>query len=91
MTKVIIQTKNDWTKRKITSAIHTELELLKKAIERSQHRVKEFEARYGKFDRKKLFGKMDDMELLEWEGEIEILKRMRQKLELLEDIIFEYK
>ncbi|GEM_PF-768486 len=90
MTKVIIQTDDEWTKRKIISAIHTEIELLKKAIEQVTERVQDFENKYGKLSRNSLFGKIDDMELLEWEGEIEVLKRMKKKLKSLEDIIFEY-
>ena len=32
MTKLIVETDNDWTKKKITDAIHTEKELLRKVL-----------------------------------------------------------
>ncbi|NIP27404.1 MAG: hypothetical protein GWO38_27230 [Phycisphaerae bacterium] len=91
MTKVTIQTRNDWAKRKIASAINTEAELLQKAIARIRDKLQDFEARYGKLDREALYGKIDDMELLEWEGEIEVLERLRERLKSLEEITFEYK
>jgi len=36
----------------------------------------EFENRYGKFNRNALYGRIDDMILLEWEGELETLKKL---------------
>ena len=91
MTKLTVETDNDWTKKKIESAIHTEIELLKKAVGRTQAKLQEFENRYGRFDRDSLYGKVDDMELLEWEGELETLTRLQEKLKSLEEITFEYK
>ncbi|MEW6378215.1 MAG: hypothetical protein AB1611_01275 [bacterium] len=41
-------------------------------------------------DRDSLYGKVDDMELLEWEGELETLKRLKEKWKSLEEITFEY-
>ncbi|RMF60201.1 MAG: hypothetical protein D6743_15305 [Calditrichaeota bacterium] len=91
MTKVIIQTNDSWARKKITSAVNTEVELLRKAIERTQERVHDFEARYGKLNREALYGKIDDMELVEWEGEMEVLERLQKRLRSLEEITFEYK
>ena len=89
MTKLIVETNNEWTKKKITSAIKTETEILKKVIDRIRNKLKNFELRYGKFNRELLYGKVDDMELLEWEGEIETLEKLTKKLESLEEITFE--
>lgn len=91
MTKVTIQTKDDWAKKKIASAINTEAKLLKKAITRTQKRIKDFESRYGRLDRQALYGKVDDMELLEWEGEIEVLEKLKRKSKSLAEITFEFK
>ncbi len=91
MTKLTVETDNDWTKKKIEGAIHTEIELLKKAVQRTQLKLYDFENKYGKFDRDSLYGKVDDMVLIEWEGEIETLKRLQEKLKSLEEITFEYK
>ena len=90
MTKLVIETDNNWTKRKIQEAIHTEIELLKKSINKTQDKIVNFEARYGKFDKDTIYGTIDDMELIEWEGEIETLERLNNKLKSLEEIIFEY-
>ncbi|MBI5748698.1 MAG: hypothetical protein HZA00_06180, partial [Nitrospinae bacterium] len=50
-----------------------------------------FESKYGKLDRESLYGKIDDLELIEWEGEMETLERLLKKLNSLEEITFEYK
>jgi hypothetical protein len=91
MTRLVVETDNDWTKKKIRGAILTEIELFKKAIQKTESKVQVFETRYGKLDRTSLYGKADDMELLEWEGELETLERLKLKLKSLEDITFEYK
>ena len=91
MTKLIVETDNDWTKKKITDAIHTEKELLRKVLKRGESKIRDFEKKYGKLERKKLYGKVDDMELVEWEGEIETASRLKKQLASFEEIIFEYK
>lgn len=84
MTKLIIETDDEWIKKKIKDAIYTETEVLKKAVHRIQVKLRDFENRYGKFDRDSLYGKVEDMELLEWEGELETLGRLNNKLISLE-------
>ncbi len=91
MTKLTLETDNEWTKKKIEGAIHIEIELLKKAVQRTQSKLQEFENMHGRFDRDSLYGKVDDMELIEWEGELETLKRLQEKVKSLEEITFEYK
>jgi hypothetical protein len=91
MTRLVVETDDAWTKKKIEGAIHTEVELLRKAIQKTESKVKGFETQYGKHDRISLYGKVNDMELLEWEGEIETLERLKRKLKSLEEITFEYK
>lgn len=91
MTKLVVETNNDWTKKKIAGAIHTETDLLRKAVQRIQSKLQDFENKYGKFDRDSFYGKVDDMVLIEWEGELETLKRLKDKLKSLEEIVFEYK
>ena len=91
MTKLIVKTDNDWTKRKIRYAIHTETELLRNVVQRTQNKLIEFEKKYGKLDRESLYGKVDDMELLEWEGEIETMAKLKKNLTSFEEITFEYK
>ncbi len=91
MTKLTVETDNDWTKRKIKDAIHAEIDMLRKAVQRTQTKLQDFENRYGKFNRDSLYGKVDDMELIEWEGELETMERLQEKLKSLEEITFEYK
>ena len=91
MTKLVVETNDNWTKKKIAGAIHTETDLLRKAVQRTQSKLQGFESKYGKFDRDSLYGKVDDMELVEWEGELETLKRLQINLKSLEEITFEYK
>ena len=91
MTRLVVETDNAWTKKKIEGAIHIETDLLRKAVQKIQSKLREFENKYGKFDRDALYGKVDHMELIEWEGELETLERLNKKLKSLEEITFEYK
>lgn len=90
MTKVISQHSDLWTLRKIQSLVGMEAVLLKKQIEAVQARVCFFEERHGKFSEQGLHGQVDDMELVEWEGEMATLERLQNKLARLEDVNFEY-
>jgi len=91
MTKLIIETDDAWTREKIKFAIDTEIHLLRKTFEKIQQKIRNYESRYGMLDRQKLYGKIDDLELVEWEGELESLKRVQHKLKSLEEINFEYR
>ncbi len=91
MTKLIIESDDNWTKEKIKDAIHTEIDILKKTEAKIQLKLQDFKKRFGKLDRESLYGKIDDMELVEWEGEAETLERVKSRLRSLEEIIFEYK
>jgi len=91
MTRLVVETDNDWTRNKIKAAIHVEVELLKNAIQKTEAKLRAFEAKHGTLDRAPLYGKADDMELLEWEGESETLERLKSELNALEEITFEYK
>jgi len=91
MTKLIVETDNEWTKRKIKDAIHIETEILKRAIDRTQGKLRDFETKYGEFNRDLLYGKVDDMELIEWEGELETREKLNKRLKSLEEITFEYR
>ncbi len=91
MTRLIIETDDKWTREKIRLAIDTEIYLLKKTIDKIQEKIKTFESKYGELNRENLYGKIDDMELIEWEGELETLQRIRKRLKSLEEIVFEYR
>ncbi len=91
MTKLIIETDNAWAREKIKFAVDTEIHLLRKTVEKIAHKIKGFESRYGVLDRQKLYGVVDDMVLVEWEGEVESLRRVRSRLTSLEEIRFEYR
>ena len=91
MTKLILETDNNWTKRKIKTILNAEKNLIKRAINKSQEKLNEFENKYGKLDREKLYGQVDDMELIEWEGEIKPVERLEKNLSSIEEITFEYK
>ena len=91
MTRLIIETDDKWTREKIKLAIDTEIYLLKKTIDKIQEKIKTFESKYGELNRENLYGKIDDMELIEWEGELETLQRIQKRLKSLEEIVFEYR
>ena len=91
MTKLIIETDDTWAREKIKFAIDTEIHLLRRSVEKIEQKLKELEARYGPFDRQRLYGPVDDMVLVEWEGELESLRRLQGRLKSLEEISFEYR
>lgn len=91
MTKLIIESDDTWTREKIKFAIDAGIHLLKRAADKIKDKLDGFEKSYGFLDRDKLYGKVDDMVLVEWEGEIESLRRVQRKLKSLEDINFEYR
>ena len=91
MTRLIIETDDTWAREKIKDAIYIEIDLLRKIVNKIQHKLRDFEGKYGKLNRESLYGKIDDLELIEWEGEIETLERLQKKLKSLEEITFEYK
>ncbi len=80
MIKIIAQTNEIRTLRKIQSLLFLETEFLKKQIRSTQDKIENYKHRYGKSDMDSLYGQVDDMEILEWEGEIETLKRLKKKL-----------
>jgi hypothetical protein len=64
--------------RKIQSLVGLETKILEKQLMNIQSKVADFESRYKKLDRDSLYGQVDDMELLEWEGEIETIDRLQK-------------
>ncbi len=89
VTKVIAENNDVWTLKKIRSWVDLETAILNKEIGNVESKLKAFENRYGNLDREVLYGQVDDMELLEWEGEIETMKRLREKLTRINQIVFE--
>ncbi len=44
--------------------------------------------KYGKLDRDEFYDEIDDMELIEWEGEKDTLLKLQKKLKSLEERTF---
>lgn len=85
MTRFIIESDNIWTGRRIRHALYVEQQLLKRLMLRTQKKLDAFERAYRVLDRDRLYGQVDDMELLEWEGEIETLEKLRTHLQSLSE------
>jgi len=86
MAKTIITLKDDLSLAVIQHAIDREERLLTLAINQVEEKLAVFEARFGTRDRQSLFGTVDDMDLIEWEGEEDTLARLRQRLQRLKEI-----
>jgi hypothetical protein len=86
MSKAIITLKDDISVAVVQEAIEREKRLLALAISQAETKVAGFESRFGTRDRQGLFGKADDMVLIEWEGEQETLARLRLRLERLKEL-----
>ncbi len=86
MSKAIITLKDDLSLAVLRQAIEREERLLGLAIDQAEAKVAAFEARFGTRERKSLFGTVDDMDLIEWEGEEETLLRLRPRLQRLKEL-----
>lgn len=74
----------------LSEYILTEILLLQRSLAKTQGEIDRVEVKYGKTaDRNVLYGHVDDMELIEWEGEVEILNKLQEKLCSLEEIRIE--
>lgn len=60
MTESIIETDDARAREKIKFAIDTEIHLARKTVEKIDRKIKDFEAKYGSFDRKNLYGRRYD-------------------------------
>ncbi len=89
MTRLILETDEVWIKEKIEALLHSEAEFMRMEIRNIQQKIQNFENKYGASDRDFLYGHADDMELLEWEGEIETMEKLQKNLESFEEISFE--
>jgi hypothetical protein len=89
MTRVIIETDHLAIRQRIHAALHTEHTVLQRQIFRTQQKIQHFEQQYGPLHREQLYGQVDDLELLEWEGELETLAKLRQNLQSFEEMTFE--
>ncbi len=90
MTRVIVQSDDEWVRTKIQEIIKEEIRFLRHVIERTQRKLQQFEQKYGPLRREQLYGKVDDMELVEWEGELESVEHLQEHIHALEDMTIEY-
>ena len=86
MAKEIISLKDSLSQTVVQHALEREKTALRLSIAQIEAKTAAWEAKYGSQDRKQLFGKVDDLELVEWEGERETLARLRARLQRLEEI-----
>ena len=72
----------------LEAAIHRPIAYVAIGIEKTRKRVEEFEQKYGcqldKVDR--VVPTLDPLERVEWEGEVEMLRRLEAERQLLETI-----
>ena len=72
----------------LEAAIHRQIAYVAIGIEKTRKRIEEFEQKYGcqieKVDR--IVPTLDPLERVEWEGEVEMLRRLEEERHLLETI-----
>jgi hypothetical protein len=89
MTKLTIQTDKPWLHKRISGLLSLEIVILQKVVDNVK-KIYTFKKTYGQLDRDCLYGKIDDMTLIEWEGEIETRKRLENRLKSFKEINFEH-
>ena len=92
MTRLVVEANNIWAIEKVKGAINAEISILARAVKKTKTKLASYEKKYGKLkNRKSLYGKADDMDMIEWEGEVETLRRLQQNLASLKEMNLEYK
>lgn len=87
MTRVIIETSDQWVAERIGVMLQNEAYWLRKTVQNVRSKIRNFEEKYGFSETMNLlYGKVDDMEMIEWEGELETLARLEKKLFALEGV-----
>ncbi len=86
MAKEVITLKDSFSQNVLQHAINREMRVLHLSVTQVQGKLASWEGKYHADDPKSLFGKVDDMELIEWIGEQETLSRLRSRLQCLEEI-----
>ena len=87
MTRVIIETGDQAIAERIGVMMQNEVYLLRKTAQNVRAKIRDFEEKYGLSKTMgRLYGKVDDMKLIEWEGELETLARLEKKLAAFEDV-----
>ncbi|HQG66879.1 MAG TPA: hypothetical protein PLZ82_11760 [Smithellaceae bacterium] len=87
MTRVIIETSDQWLADRIGVMLQNEAYILRKTVQNVRSKIRSFEEKYGLSETMSLlYGKVDDMDLIEWEGELETLARLEKKLVALEGV-----
>ena len=87
MTRVIIETGDQAIAERIGVMMQNEVYLLRKTAQNVRAKIRDFEEKYGLSKTMGLlYGKVDDMKLIEWEGELETLARLEKKLAAFEDV-----
>jgi hypothetical protein len=87
MTRVIIETNDQSIAERIGVMMQNEAYLLRKTVLGVKANIRNFEEKYGLSENiSLLYGKVDDMELIEWEGELETLARLEKRLAAFEGI-----
>jgi len=87
MTRVVIETSEPSVAERISAMMQNELYLLRKTARNVKAKITNFEKKYGRSETiGLLYGKVDDMDLIEWEGELETLARLEKKLSAFEGI-----
>lgn len=86
MPKQIITMQDSLSSTVLQEAIEREKQVLRLSIDQVKATVAAFERKFGTCDRASLFGKVDDLQLIEWEGEEGTLSRLRPRLQRLEEI-----
>jgi hypothetical protein len=89
MATEVITLKDALSRTVLQQAIERERRALNLSVAVVSAKLEAFEKKYGALDRDALYGKADDLELIEWEGEQETLARLRARLERLEGIRIE--
>jgi len=92
MSQVILRSRSDEPLLPlVNAALKTEMDGLLLGIRRTETKVREFEEKHGTNPEdmsKKKSSEINggEMELLEWEGEVETLRRLKRKLQVLREV-----
>ncbi len=86
--KLILYTGEEELRHIVEDALDREKRITEMALARTEERLRSFEERFGDLEKARLSG-VDELEIVEWEGELLIYQWLQEKLTKLESLQFE--
>ncbi len=86
--KLILSTDEEALRYIVENALDREKRITQMALARTEERLRSFEERFGDMEKARLLD-VDELEIIEWEGELLTYQRLKERLAKLENLQLE--